>query len=525
MNWKMRWLAGFLLLALLCTSFSACGNLRGSAESNAGSSSSEKSLVIGDTSFNTSNEEPDVNPHNAYSGWACIRYGIGETLVRYSDDMKVEPWLAVSWENADQTTWRITLRDNVTFSSGRKMDAEAVKECLEHLISVHDRAPSDLKIASMDAEGQILTIHTSEPNPSLMNYLGDPYACIIDVKAGFANGIVAGTGPFIVSSLKPDESLTLKKNKKYWDGEPKLDQITVRTITDGNTLASALRSGEVQAAYGIAYESYPLFQNDDFNLEQISTSRCFFAKMNFDPSSVCSDPAVRKAIALGINKEGFVKSLLDGNGTVADGVFPSGMAFGGDRVQARDYDLKEAARVLKDAGWVDFDGDGIREKKGQKLVIKWLTYPSRQELPLLAEVAQASLSKIGMKVEINSTADQNEVVKDPSRWDVYAMANVNCPTGDPQYWFTVYARTGAAKNQGQYSNPDLDALIDRMSVTFDTDERNALALKMQQEVLDDDAFVFCSFLKMSMISQAKVKNYTPHACDYYQVTKDLDITR
>lgn len=525
MNWKMRWLAGFLLLALLCTSFSACGNLRGSAESNAGSSSSEKSLVIGDTSFNTSNEEPDVNPHNAYSGWACIRYGIGETLVRYSDDMKVEPWLAVSWENADQTTWRITLRDNVTFSSGRKMDAEAVKECLEHLISVHDRAPSDLKIASMDAEGQILTIHTSEPNPSLMNYLGDPYACIIDVKAGFANGIVAGTGPFIASSLKPDESLTLKKNKNYWDGESKLDQITVRTITDGNTLASALRSGEVQAAYGIAYESYPLFQNDDFNLEQISTSRCFFAKMNFDPSSVCSDPAVRKAIALGINKEGFVKSLLDGNGTVADGVFPSGMAFGGDRVQARDYDLKEAARVLKDAGWVDSDGDGIREKKGQKLVIKWLTYPSRQELPLLAEAAQASLSKIGMKVEINSTADQNEVVKDPSRWDVYAMANVNCPTGDPLYWFTVYARTGAAKNQGQYSNPDLDALIDRMSVTFDTDERNALALKMQQEVLDDDAFVFCAFLKMSMISQAKVKNYTPHACDYYQVTRDLDISQ
>jgi peptide/nickel transport system substrate-binding protein len=68
-------------------------------------------------------------------------------------------------------------------------------------------------------------------------------------------------------------------------------------------------------------------------------------------------------------------------------------------------------------------------------------------------------------------------------------------------------------------------MIEKMSVTFDTDERNDLAVKMQQEVLDDDAFVFCSFLKMSMISQAKVKNYTPHACDYYQVTKDLDITR
>lgn len=524
MKRKRKLAAGLLALALICSTLMACGSASGTSKSKS-SSSGSKEIVIGDTTFNTSNEESDVNPHNAYSGWACIRYGIGETLVRYSDDMKVEPWLATKWENVDQTTWKITLRDNVSFSSGRKMDAEAVKECLEHLISVHDRAPSDLKIASMDADGQVLTIHTSEPNPSLMNYLGDPYGCIIDVKAGFDNGIVAGTGPFIVSSMKPDESLMLTKNKNYWDGEPKLDKVTIRTITDGSTLASALQSGEVQAAYGMAYESYPQFENDSFNIKQISTSRCFFAKMNFDSSSVCSDPAVRKAIAMGIDKQGFVKNLLEGNGYVANGVFPSGFAFGGDKVKARSYDPDSAKKVLEDAGWVDSDGDGVREKDGKKLAVKWLTYPSRQELPILAESAQSTLADIGIKVEINSTADQNEVVKDPSKWDVYAMANVQCPTGDPQYWFTVFARTGAAKNQGQYSNPDLDALIEQMSVTFDTDERNALALKMQQEVLDDDAFVFCAFLKMSMISQAKVKNYTPHACDYYQVTRDLDISQ
>ena len=46
---------------------------------------------------------------------------------------------------------------------------------------------------------------------------------------------------------------------------------------------------------------------------------------------------------------------------------------------------------------------------------------------------------------------------------------------------------------------------------------------MQQVVLDDHAFVFCSFLKMSMISKANVKNYTSHACDYYQITADLDV--
>ena len=120
------------------------------------------------------------------------------------------------------------------------MDAEAVKQCLEHLIENHDRAKNDLKIASIDADGQVLTIHTSEPKPALLNYLGDPYGCIIDVDAGFENGIVAGTGPYIAVDCKTDDHLTLVKNENYWNGEPKIDELTIRTITDGNTLANAL---------------------------------------------------------------------------------------------------------------------------------------------------------------------------------------------------------------------------------------------------------------------------------------------
>ena len=317
--------------------------------------------------------------------------------------------------------------------------------------------------------------------------------------------------------------MTLVKNENYWGGTPKIDELTIRTITDGNTLANALQSGEVQAAYGMAYESYPIFENDAYQFSQISTTRCFFGKMNFDEGSVCADPAVRKAIAMGIDKESFVETLLEGNGYPANGVFPAGSAFGGDKVTTETYDPEGAKTVLEDAGWKDTDGDGIREKDGRKLVVKWLTYPSRQELPLLAEAAQATLKEIGIEVDINCTADNNEVVKDSSAWDVYAMANVQAPTGDPEYWFTVFATTTSAKNQGKYSSEKLDALEGQLSQTFDVDERAELAVQMQQTVLDDNAFVFCSFLKMSMISRANVSNYTSHACDYYQVTADLDI--
>ncbi|MGI6110342.1 MAG: ABC transporter substrate-binding protein, partial [Eubacteriaceae bacterium] len=81
---KRKQAAGLLITALLVVSLlTGCG-------SGDNSSDGKKTFTMGDTTFNTENEEADVNPHSAYSGWACIRYGVGETLFRYSDSMEVE---------------------------------------------------------------------------------------------------------------------------------------------------------------------------------------------------------------------------------------------------------------------------------------------------------------------------------------------------------------------------------------------------------------------------------------------------
>ena len=113
--------------------------------------------------------------------------------------------------------------------------------------------------------------------------------------------------------------------------------MTVLTITDGDTLTMALQSGEIQAAYGMPYASYPLFQNQEYTFSSTATSRAFFAAVNFE-SQVMQDPAVRQALAMGIDKERFVNDLLDGNGYPAAGVYPDSFSFGGDAVKARDYD-------------------------------------------------------------------------------------------------------------------------------------------------------------------------------------------
>ena len=105
-------------LSLVLTLLAGCGNTA--------PETGEKAMVIGDTTFNSENWEETVDPHRTYNGWACIRYGIGETLVHYTDAMELEPWLATDWSNDGGCTWTITLRSGVKFSSGRDMDGEAV---------------------------------------------------------------------------------------------------------------------------------------------------------------------------------------------------------------------------------------------------------------------------------------------------------------------------------------------------------------------------------------------------------------
>ena len=228
----------------------------------------KKTVVFGDTTFNAENEEADINPQNTYAGWACIRYGVGETLFRYSDTMEIEPWIAKEYENIDELTWKITLNDGVVFSNGRACDGEAVKESLEALVANHERAAGDLCIDTIEADGNTVTIKTTEPKPALINYLSDPYGCIIDMQAGVSDdGIVIGTGPYVATELVTDDHVNLVKNENYWNGDVNVDEITVRTISDGDTLAMALQAGEINAAYGMAYASYPLFENDDFTFK------------------------------------------------------------------------------------------------------------------------------------------------------------------------------------------------------------------------------------------------------------------
>lgn len=483
----------------------------------------EKTFVYGTTGYSEEMGDAGLNPHDNYSGWSALRYGVGETLFKYNDNMEVEPWLATDYEFVDDTTVKITLRDGVKFSSGRTMDAQAVKECLENLVKVHDRAPSDMKIDYIDADGLTLTIYTTEPCPAIINYLGDPYGAIIDMEYGVqgegGNANVAGTGPYIAEKVTPTQ-IDLVKNENYWGGDVKVDKVTVKSFSDGSALTAALQTGDIQGTYGLQYDNYALFDgNPEYTINSCATSRCFFGQFNFE-SEIMQNQNIRKAIEMGIDKEGFCSVIMEGRGLPAKAAFPDSFSYGNEAVETVSYDPEGAKKLLEESGWKDTDGDGYADKDGQKLTIDWLTYPTRLEQPKLAEYAQATLKEIGIDVVVNNTSDHMTYAAD-GNFDVYVSSTTTAPTGDPEYFFT--STVVGPKNYGKYENKEVTALTEKLHQAFEPEERAKLATELQQKILDDDGFFFVSHLNMGIVTKSNVKGMAAHPCDYYEITADLDV--
>ncbi|NMA69655.1 MAG: ABC transporter substrate-binding protein [Desulfitobacterium sp.] len=473
--------------------------------------------------FASTQTSPSIDPADGYSGWFTLRYGIGETLFKLDSAMEPVGWLADNYDRVDELTWKIHLRDNITFQNGKPMTGDAVKASLERTLQLNDRAPSTLRIAEISVEGQTLTITTSEPNPTLINGLADPFACIIDVKAeGDITTEPVGTGPYKVKEFVPKTSTLVTKYEDYWNGKPKLDQVKIITISDGDTMTMALQSGQIDASQGMPYSSHKLFENNpDYKITSASTSRVFMVYYNFK-NKFLNNPNVRKAISLAIDKESYSSVLLNGSGEPAVGAFPAALPYGSSKVKAESFNLDKAKALLEQEGFKDSDGDGILDKDGEKLSFKLVTYSSRVELPILSQALQSQLKALGIEVQVEVSEDINNRLK-AGDFDLAAYAYVTTPTGDPLSYLDYVFKTDGVSNFGRYSNPQVDELIEELRKEFQRENRSGLAIQIQQLALDETAFTFMAHLEMAFVMKANVVGLEVHPTDYYQINVDTDI--
>ncbi len=476
-------------------------------------------FVYGTTAYGPSMLNVGTNPHDGYVGWSTIRYGVGETLFKFNDHMEPKPWLAEKFEHIDDKTVEITVKEGVTFSNGKEVTGEAVKACLDHLMEVHERAAADLQITNIEADGQVVTI-TTDAAPALINNLSDPYGCIIDMEAGgLEDNKVIGTGPYLVDDFS-DTEMNLTANKDYWaDPKPTVEKVKVLSITDGDTLTMALQNGEIQLAQGMPYASYPLFEgNDAFKMDSTSTSRVYQIAFNFETEAL-KDHRVREAIAYAVDKHSFADVLLEGNGAPTQTPFPESYNLYTSDFPIHEFNLEKAQELLKEAGWTEKNKDGILEKDGKPLKLRYLTYGARQELPLLAEMVQGSLQEIGIDLEVTVTDDYKKVLEE-GKFDLFSNAIVTAPTGDSQYYLMTHLGD-SDYNEGHYHNKDVEKLLKELTTTVKRDDRVALTDKILKQMDEDIPYIYTAHLKMTLIMDKNVEGVHAHPTDYYEITSEL----
>ncbi len=207
-----------------------------------------------------------------------------ETLFKLNDEtLSVDPWLATSFEQVSETTWRIYIREDVLFHNGKPLDAQAVKRSLDRSLEENTGLRSALRIDSITADASSLLIETTVPYPELVNELVHPNTSIIDVTADEAiDQKPVGTGPYHVTSFQPGSNIQLERNDAYWHGQPKLDTVTFTFNEDPGSRTMALQSGEADIVYRPEIEMIETLERDGHVVDKAETFRVHQLTMNLE---------------------------------------------------------------------------------------------------------------------------------------------------------------------------------------------------------------------------------------------------
>ena len=313
----------------------------------------------------------------------CEKAAVTETLVGANSDFSLKPGLAASWKQIDDNTWEFKLRNDVTFHDGTKMTAKEVKSSLENTIAKDSRVASMLKASSIDViDDYTFRIKTTELNPIVPGILHYPTTAIISPSSFDKDGKYikpVGTGPYKFDSFDEQKRvLTVVKNDNWWGGKVGLDKMIIKGIPDPNTRAMSIENGEVDFTADVPYsETDRINAIDGITVEKYKTPRDYKLELNLKHSPL-DDVRVRQAMSYAIDRQDIAEHVLYNVGEAAAGPFLPTMIWANKSLKPYTRDLKKAGELLTAAGWVDTNGDGIREKDGKPLKFNLMTYPRDQ---------------------------------------------------------------------------------------------------------------------------------------------------
>ena len=354
-----RWKATAATIAIAAIALTGCAG----GGDDAGTSDSGRAdrltltAIIGPTSY-------DIGQGAEYGNRSPFFQAVFDTLLQKNGEGEIEPWLATDWEyNEDNTVLTVTLRDDVEFTDGTPLDADAVVGSLERFRD--GTAPQAATLAGKEfaaVDATTVTITQPAPDPSLVNLLSIAPG-LIQAPSTFDDPDSAtqpiGSGPYVLDTAASVTGTTYvyTANPDYWNADVvKYDNLTINVIEDPTATLNALKAGEANGAKIVNNDTIPEIEASGWTIE--ANELDFQGLLLFDRAGTMApelaDVNVRKAINMAFDREALLEALQAGYGTVTEQVFPT-TSVGYDEAldSTYEYDPEGAKELLAEAGYPD----------------------------------------------------------------------------------------------------------------------------------------------------------------------------
>ena len=477
-----------VLLVTACAPTAAPSATAGATQSAAGSSAATSSPAVkkgGSLTIGMGSEPLAFDPPSYKATTDLILTNlIFDGLVGFDHDLNIVPGLAMKWEQKDPTTWHFDLRTGVKFSDGTAFTGKDVKASLERGAT----KPRGTAYIGFIKQVNVIDDHsvdiiTKTPFGAFLKNMATPVAAITsaDYLAKNTDDQLLlkplGTGPFMLKQYTPKQSTIIVPNPNYWGEKPYLDQVTFQVIPDEAARYAALQSGQLDVIESPPpQEAAKMDQSSALALLKSPATRDL--RLGFqvqDP--VLKNEKLRAAIAHAVDAKSLVQYVVEGMARYADNGWLPSEVLKTTPPASIPYDVELAKKELADAGYPD----------GKGLTLELATPQGRYLRDKeIAEAIQQQLKQIGITVNLKTMewgAYLDYLGAHKSQLFILGWGNA---TGDPGLATRQNFYTGNAFNFANYSNPDVDKLIDEADASTDQAKRVQMYSEITKTLLDHD---------------------------------------
>jgi peptide/nickel transport system substrate-binding protein len=436
--------------------------------------------------------------------------------------------VAESWEVSDDgLVWTFNLRDDVFWSDGEVVDSADFKFTFDAIASDLVESPRKYfmdNIESIEApDPQTVVVTYSSVKCDALGNLGQPmlpshlYAeDFSDIMTSPENEApTVSAGPVIFQNWSRDESVTTLANPDYFKGAPNMEGWIYREIPDPGSRLAQLQTGDANAislqpeqiaSAEMDPNSTIYFYEDDgydyiaLNLANPENPQPGLDEdgnvVEQDPHPILGDKNVRQAIAYALDYDSIINQVyLEQGYRIAANVLPAiEWAYNND-LEPYPYDPAMAEQLLDEAGWVDEDGDGVREKDGVPLALGLLTNAGNTTREDLGALVQDQLGQIGFDIAFEAIEFGSMLTEmDNQTFDmvIIGWTGLGADPNDDAFWARQYDVPGSGFNFVSYSNDRVEELLAQgVSVPgCDPQERAPYYHEIQEIIYDELPYIF-----------------------------------